>query len=263
MAAATIPQSTALPFVEFSEIRPTLGAKIGEGDNGIVHAVKDSAPPRVYKIISGDIMNSREARIAEIAGRVGVGPAVHRSFITEQGQRMFTFIEMDHAGKTLGTHMEEVAEAQAEAEAEPEEELTPEESARREMIERIEAKLRAESRFTIVEIEVKPRATIEEAVDHLYDKAEDFYFELFSRIRTLAEANISYGDTHVGNILPNPGTDSGVQLIDFDRSAEHESESAAAAKSLESAYTFIHFKNFRELPDLSPRSEALIQYFRA
>ena len=174
MATATIHQSTALPFVEFSEIGPTLGAKIGEGDNGIVHAVKDSAAPRVYKIISGDVKNSREARIAEIAGRVGVGPTVHRSFITEQGQRRFTFIEMDHAGKTLGTHMEEVAETQAEPEAEPEpeEELNPEESARREMIERVQAEVRAASGSTVEAIEVKPRATIEEAVDHLYGKAE-------------------------------------------------------------------------------------------
>jgi len=156
--------------------------------------------------------------------------------------------------------MEEIAEAQAEAE--PEETLTPEERAQKEMVEAVLAKMRAADRYSVVPNQKKPRVDIPVAIARLCEKPEDFYFELFSRIKTLAQANISYGDTHVGNILPNPKTDKGVQLIDFDGANEHKEERDAAAKSLESAYTMVHFREFVQLTELSTESQALIQYFR-
>lgn len=265
MAAPSLLQTThslGLPVRDFNDVFPTIGPIVGRGDCGVVYAVKDSEPPRVYKVIPKASLTSQEVHIAQIAGDIGVGPKVHAAFKTAERERNYVFIEMDHAGQTLGKHMEDLApEPQPEPEPEPVV-LTPEEQEREEMIRKIQKKYAAKSKFTIVAIPTKARVSIQEAAERLYLKQEDLYYELFSKIKRLAEENISYGDCHVGNILPNPGTEKGMQLIDFDGAQIMGSTKEAASKSMQSAYTGLLFGQFLQISDLSDRSRELIQWFK-
>jgi thiamine kinase-like enzyme len=128
----------------------------------------------------------------------------------------------------------------------------------REMVRR----MKANDPFKVTIIKKPPRASIEDTLTAIYEgKAETFYFQLFSRIKTLAEAKISFADTHVGNILPNPQQVDGLKLIDFDLASIEPSVDIAKATSL-SSYTLLHLQRFQSLPDLSPESQSLIKWFQ-
>lgn len=241
-----------LPQRELGEFLATLGEKVAEGDCGTIFQVKEQ-PNRHYKLIpAGKFQNGDEVRISEIAGRVGVAPAYYGAFTVNPRNQRLVVIEMEHGGKTLGNWMEDlyVEPERVEEDAKAENALPPEVQA---IIEEIKAK----SRFQVTVIEKKPRTTVEEAIDQMYARPEQFYIDLFSHLKTLAENRIAYGDIHVGNILPKPV----MRLIDFDGASIEASVSAAARKTLGSAYTFLHFKNFTQLKDLSADSKDLIQWF--
>lgn len=102
---------------------------------------------------------------------------------------------------------------------------------------------------------------MEETLDKIYPSQEFFYYSLFNNIKILAENNISYRDSHVGNIMPNYSTEKDLQLIDFDGAKIVQDTKTAAIEAMGSAYNRILFNNFKKLPGLSNRSAELIRWF--
>ncbi|WP_420421998.1 hypothetical protein [Simkania sp.] len=256
--------SFELPIIPYEDFQKTLGQKIAQGDFGQIHEVLGTDGKRVYKIIdSKDFKNGDEIRISEIAGRLQVAPQFRQAFSIPFQRKLFVVIEMDHGGKTLGKHMEEVAAKNAGPEPEPEPDEAPDSFAHLPpAVIAMLKEIQANDPYKVTVIKQLPRASFEDTVTDIYaGKPETFYFQLFSRIKTLAEAKISYGDTHVGNILPNPEEVDGLKLIDFDGAALEDSVEEAKAKSLSSAYTVTHFDKFQALADLSEESRALIDWF--
>ncbi|MBS0652750.1 MAG: hypothetical protein JSR39_04395 [Verrucomicrobia bacterium] len=248
-----------LPCTTIDKIGETIGEKITQGNYGAIFQVKDCAPSRIYKIIpQNDFKSGDEIRVSKIASDRMLAPTFYSASLVAQGSKNYVVIEMDDAGLSLGKWMEELAEEPEEEVKEAEPELTAEEKAMQEMM----AKLRAQfGGFTVTEIKQPEKVSMEEAIEKLYPSQEVFYFTLFSKIKVFAENNISYGDTHVGNIMPNHGQEKGMQLIDFDGTEIHESVEASAKKSMASAYTSILFQKFSEQPNLSGESKELIAWF--
>lgn len=175
--------------------------------------------------------------------------------MSTQGEKQFVVIEIDHGGKTMGQWMEDLAELAPEAVADTEAQEDPLSPKMRAFLE----KLRANDPFQVTAIEKKLRIGLDEAIDQMYEKPEDFYFEFFSKLKVLAENHIAYGDSHVGNILPTPV----MQLIDFDGASIEASVEAAARKTMESAYTIHHFRNFQKIEGLSTDARILMEWFLA
>jgi len=245
-----------LPVVNFKLIENTLGPMIKQGDVGTIYSVKGSKPARVYKIIPlNRFKNGDEIRISKIAGDIGVSPAFHGAFVLDNNSKFYVVIEMDYAGASLSQWTEKLAENQNTEEPTPKIiQLSEEEKKLQDFLKT----LLADSRYpAMVAIKQKPKLSLEEALEIMYDNPEIFYFELFNNIKKLAESCISYGDTHYGNILPNPKT--GMKLIDFDGATLEDTPQAAAQKSLASAYNQLHIHSFFKLPNLSPKSKQLIQ----
>ena len=248
-----------LPAFNIATIDETFGEQITHGDCGAIFRVKGSAPPRVYKVIAANQLKDRdEIRISKIAGDLGVAPAFYSACFGREPSQNLVAIEMDDAGKSLGQWMEDLAETPKPEEKPP---LTEQEKVRQEMLQRLKAEMGASAGFTVTEIIKKNRISTEDAINKLYDNPEVFYCELFSRIKTLAENNIAYGDSHVGNIMPNIGTSKNLQLIDFDGAEFTDNTKSAVIKSMQSVYNQLHFSNFRALPKLSEQSAQLIQWF--
>ena len=249
-----------LPTIAYKAFQKTLGPKIAQGDHSQIHEVLGSDGQRVYKIIASKSFKNRdEIRISEIASRLQVAPQFRQAFSLDAGEQQFVVIEMDHGGKSLGKHMEDVGSKTAEPEPEKDpdslDHLPPE-------IREVVRQMQASDRYKVIPDKKPPRASIEDTLTEIYEgKVETFYFQLFSRIKTLAEAKISFADTHVGNILPNPQQADGLKLIDFDLASIEPSVEIAKAKSL-SAYTLVHLKGFQTLPNLSRESESLISWFQ-
>lgn len=249
-----------LPCTTIDKIGKTIGEKITQGNYGMIYQVKDCAPSRIYKIIPQDQFKSGdEIRVSKIASDRMLAPTFYSASLVAQGPKNYVVIEMDDAGLSLGKWMEELAEESEEEEVkEPESELSAEEKAMHEMMEKLRAQY---GRFTVTEIKQPKKLSMEETIEKLYPSQEVFYFTLFSKIKAFAENNISYGDTHVGNIMPNHGLEKGMQLIDFDGTEIHGSVEEAAKKSMASAYTSVLFKNFTEQPNLTDESKELIAWF--
>lgn len=194
--------------VDIATIGKTVGQQIGQGDSGTIYEVKDSMPPRVYKVIPQDgFQNGDEIRIAEIAGECGVGPKVHRSFLSDQGSEKFVVIEMDYANLSLGKLMTKLAEEKESSEDKDEnelvekvEELTLQEKKMQEMLQKY---YEENSDFIVTKVTVEKKVSMEEAINTLYKKPEEFYYGVFKNIKILATHKIAYFDTHVGNIMPN------------------------------------------------------------
>ncbi|MBS0607628.1 MAG: hypothetical protein JSR57_11815 [Verrucomicrobia bacterium] len=251
-----------LPFITIDKIGATIGKNITQGDTGSIYRVKDAIPSRVYKIIAlKDFKSGDEIRISKIASDLMLAPTFYSASLVKQGSSCFVVIEMDDAGLSLGKWMEKLAESEPEKmdldQAEPD--LSQEELAFREMMKKLRAEYQGS--FTVTEVKQPKKLSMEETIEKLYGSQEAFYFTLFSKIKTFAENNISYGDTHVGNIMPNHGDEKGMQLIDFDCAAIFGSTDEAAKKTLSSVYTATLFKKFVELPNLSVESKELIAWF--
>jgi hypothetical protein len=256
-----------LQVVNILTIKETIGEKITRGNYGTIYRVNDSSPPRVYKIIPQDqFADGNEIRISKIAADIGVAPSFHRAFLVRQNVKNYVVIEMDYADKSLGKLMEDLAEDahiddNRESMVAKDNALSSEEKAFQEMRRKFKAQMDSESGLTVTEIIHKKRLSLEEAVEKIYENPEVFYNELFSKIKTLAENNIAYSDSHVGNIMPNHNTEKGLQLIDFDAATLMTDARAATVKSMQSAYNRVHFNKFKELPGLSDNSKKLIQWF--
>lgn len=252
-----------LPVVEYSSIAHLIGGRVKQGDCGAIYEVSNSNSGRLFKAIPlSNFKNGDEIRISEMADNMGVSPKVHGAFLMQHNNEIkHVIIEMDHAGKTLGGWMEDLAPPPPPPKPVTPIELSPEEKARMEMIEKIQAKYRASSNFEIVEIPQKPKLNMSDALDKMYPKQEIFYFELFNKLKILAEHKIAYRDTHVGNIIPKYGAKNELQLIDFDRAKLTTNVETAKAKTIRSLYVRALMEKFSCLPDLSNESRELISWF--
>jgi len=241
-----------LPFL--NERLKTFGPKIAHGDVGTIYEVKASIPPRVYKAIPfKSFKNGDEVRISRIAGEIGIAPTYYNAFVVEQRSK-FVVIEMDRIDKTLGGYMEEFApQLPDEPERRQEQVIDP-------AVKALLDRYKSEQEYQVLEVIQKPnRVSIEEALERLYEKPEDFYFHLFSRIKELAERCISYGDTHVGNIIPLQNKT--IQLIDFDGAKLMQSVDQAKADAINSTYNILHMMKYQKLPSLSQESLNIINWF--
>jgi hypothetical protein len=250
----------ALPLVKIADIGRTIGKKIGQGSCVGVYMVNNSRPQRVYKVISLDrFANGDEIRIAKIASDARVSPAFYGACLVQQGTDKFVFMEMDHAGKSLFRWMEDLALEADVGKASLIEDSSSQMAKERALKELAEMKDDG-SAFKVVAVEETPSISMEEAVDKLYKSREDFFFDLFSAIKKLAENNIAYKDTNCGNLIPNVGD--GFKLIDFDSAEFVGSSEEAAVKSVQSMYNQQHFTDFCALKDLSLKSRELIRWFQ-
>ena len=252
-----------LRLIDIDQINQTIGEKIAYGDCGTIYKVNDCNPPRVYKVIPQDrFANGDEIRISKIAGDKGIAPTFHDAFVVNQHEKKFVVIEMDDAGLSVGKWMEKLAEkTETDIKTVDVEKkvLSDKEKAIQEMLKKVDEKY---NNYTFTEIVRNKRLSLEETLNKLYPKKEVFYFELFKKIKLLAENNIAYGDSHTGNIMPNLNTDKELQLIDFDAAALVSDPQTAKLKSISSAYNQVHFNQFRQLPELSDESKQLIQWFQ-
>lgn len=250
-----------IPCTTIAAIRDTIGEKITNGNIGSIYQVRDCSPARIYKFIPENAFkNGDEIRIAKIASDLMLAPTFYSACFVKQSTTNFVMIEMNDAGLSLGKWTEKLAEPKEEVvEAEPD--LTPEEAAFRAMMKKFREQYN--DGYVVTEIKQPEKLSLEETIKNLYPSQETFYFILFSKIKALAESNISYRDTHVGNIMPNIGLEIGMQLIDFDEAAIVDSVEEAAKLSMQSAYTTILFMNFAGQPNLSKESQDLIDWFRS
>ncbi len=255
-----------LPFLSIDRVLETIGQKIATGFFGSVFQVNGCSSSRVYKVISqSKFADGNEILISKIASDIDVAPSFYSAFLVEQEGENYLFIEMDDAGKSLGKWMEALAENEASLDEEKsvvaeEAPLTETEKAMQEILKKYEA----EKGFAIKvkEVSVKKKLTREEAIIKLYTNPEIFYFELFNKIKILAESKISYKDTHVGNIMPHPDKKNGLKLIDFDKAKIMSSTEDAVLESLKSNYNQLHLEDFKKLPNLSSDSLELISWFK-
>lgn len=187
-----------LPLINVVKINDTFGEKITNGNIATIYKVNGCSSPRVYKAIPQDrFANGDEIRISKTASDIGVAPTFYSAFLVEQSSTNFVVIEMDDGGKSLGKLMEDLAEN---SEVQEEEEvvveahpLTEKEKAFQAMLKKIRAEVASKySTVEVTEIPQKKRLPLEEAIDKLYPKREQFYNELFKKIKVLAEHNISW-----------------------------------------------------------------------
>jgi hypothetical protein len=262
-----------LPLVKYGDFVRNLGKQIGKGDLSDIFEAKNTKPLRVYKVIlKKEFENGNEIRISKIAGNIGVAPAFHRAFVVKNfyfGQNSnVVVIEMDHAGETLGKLMKDFyKEKNKTKKCKKNDEIKKECNEEKKKLESILKEIqlsKPDTKFppSFIEIQTPKRVTLEEAINKMYKgKKEIFYYELFKKIKKLAENKISYGDTHVGNIIPNYNAEKDFQLIDFDGAKLVKNIEKAAQETLESCYVFTHFKDFKELKNLSKKSKDLIKWF--
>jgi hypothetical protein len=261
-----------LPAISIERIRETIGKEIATGNYGTVYKVNDSSPPRVYKIIpQEDFEDGDEIRISKIASDIGVAPTFYSAFLVkelaEETPVNHVVIEMDEAGKSLGKWLEDLAGEEEEIQTKnentvvEEKPLTAKEKAFKEKLAQIKAEKSKSMRFSVATLRPQKKTIqFEEAIDKFYPRRELFYFELFNRIKTLAEHNIAYCDTHKGNIMLNQDSKKGLQLIDFDE-ATFKPDTKSAIRTSHGPYNQAHFKNFKQLTPLSEESKNLIQWF--
>lgn len=248
----------SLPVLSIQEMAFSLGKQLTNGDQANIYSVQNSQPPSIYKIMSSREVESGDAiRIARLAGELGIAPPVHSAFLIKENSDFFVATEMDKAGKSLGRWMTDLAE---EGDISKAAAVTSDRA--------FEAKMQAQKKiresgekFTIVEIPNFKKLSIEEAIQILYGRQESFYFDLFSKIKRLAEHKIAYFDCHVGNIIPNTETSGNLQLIDFDSAEFQPSVKDAAEKVIHSAYVGTHFRRYMQLSELSDTSLTLISWF--
>jgi hypothetical protein len=252
-----------LPHVNFDKISQTFGAKIAEGDCGSIWQVQKSSPQRVYKVIPAESLQSGdEIRVSKIAGDLGIAPTFYSASVIANQSKNYVFVEMDDAGRSLGAWTEELSKhKEVEKVSEEAPILTEKERKMQEMLKRLRSKMEEESGFVVREVVKKNRVSIEEAVENLYGSQEAFYFQLFSKIRVLAEHQIAYTDSHVGNIMPNHRLEKGMQLIDFDGAKITNSTREAIDLVTSSVYNQVHLKQFRALSNLSEESRELLRFF--
>lgn len=255
-----------LPCIDFRAIVETIGEKKGQGNFGTIYKVKNSISPRVYKIIPQDkFINGDEIRISKIAGDLGVSPFVYDVFLASEESRNVVVIEMDDAG--IGFHqlmndLDDEREIQHIQHDDPETKKILQERKRASQAYLKEMAAQGH-RFCEQAKEVKP-ITFQETLDNLYPpNREAFYYELFSKIKILAENNIAWRDGNIGNIMPNIGAEKGMQLIDFSRSCLKETTQAAALESLKDGYTYQRFIEFKAINNLSNHSVQLINWFNS
>jgi len=231
-----------LPLLAFGDIMWTMGKEIGSGSFSSIFEVRGAHPPRVYKVTrQSNLHDGDEIRIAKVAGEIGVGPPCHRAFLVEHNGETYVFVEMDHVGRSLRERLNEITESGVVGAEAPSKEKT-----RMEMIRQIQAD-RERDLITVFKI-----------LHQLYESDEAFYYELFSKIKMLAERNIAYGDTNVGNILPEP---TGLRLIDFGTARIEVNPKKAAATAMQSPCNRVWWRQFNKLPNLSETSQALIKWF--
>lgn len=248
-----------LPLLSINTIKETIGKEVNEGNTAIIYQVNDCLPPRIYKVISPKkFKDGNEIRMSKIAGDIHIAPTFYSAFILEQNAQKFVVVEMDDLGKSLGELMEDLAEK---SEVIEEVSLTEEEKAFQEMIKKMQERMGPLSIGIGVDVPEKKKLSLNETINIIYKNPEDFYCDLFTKIKILAENNIAYCDGHVGNIMPNYGTEKGLQLIDFG-SAELMSDTKTAVQRVwKSSYNQVHFREFASLPNLSGKSEELFQWF--
>jgi hypothetical protein len=241
-----------LPSIDFDTIQATFGRKITSGIVADIYEVKDCSPARVYKVIPRhSFVNGDEIVITKIAGELNVAPTFYSAFLVKQ-KINYVVIEMDDAGKSLEKWTEILAENQKTHENT--------EKGRRfhEMVKKI---LSPYSNSATTENSRADKVSIGQAITMLYTNEETFYYELFYKIKILAEKHIAYVDAHIGNILHNHSTNNDLHLIDFDAADLTPDTPTAAEKSiLGSSYNKAHFIRFKELSK-SPASKELIQWF--
>jgi len=241
----------SLPAKNVTEVGAKMGRVLAGGTHGTVYEKIDSAPKRVYKKIPlPSLHNGNEITISRLAGELGVAPKIHDAFVLREEDRNFVIIEMDYAGRSINQLMDDMAEV-----VKPD--ITPMVRAEQEML----LTLDIHPKHTVIQVKTTKRPPIHDAVTMIYDNPEKFYFELFQIIKTLAEENIAYTDTHAGNIIPNHGTEGGMKLIDFDAARLTDSVEAAKMVVMENFQNIMHLRNYSNLPDLSEKSEELIEWF--
>lgn len=261
----------SLPIVDFEKIKETFGDKITSGNLSVIyHANVKEGAPRVYKAISrANFQDGNEIRISKVASVLRVAPTFYSAFIVDdpKNSKCHVIIEMDDSGKSLGKWMDDLAETVTIDEAEkkdstPRRQQTEEEQTIRKLQEEVRAKIQRQhgAEFATDEVTKTKKISIEETLDKLYPSRETFYCQLFEKMKTLADNRIAYDDPNTGNIMPNIGTEKGLQLIDFDTAELMSDAKTAARKTLASAYTFKHVIEFRALQNPSKRSVQLLTW---
>ncbi len=259
-----------LPCLAADQFYQYLGEKITESNSGAqIFRVEGSLTPRIFKLIFVNHFDTGdEVRIAKRAAELKVAPPFHSACVVSLGEgRQVVVLEMDDAGLSLGKWMEkfgaeEAAAKEAPMDTEPEEILTEDEIAYQKMIEMLKEKFMAKCRYAVVSVKEAPaKVDLAVAVEKLWPSQEAFYFQLFSRVRELAENKIAFLDLHVGNIMPQPGSEMGMQLIDFGSAETTSSAEEAAERVITTAYGGLHFNSFSKLPNKSELSTELMLWF--
>jgi hypothetical protein len=244
----------ALPLIQMADIARTIGERIGQGGYSDIHLVSHSQPQRVYNIIPlHQFANGDQIRIAKIASDTRVSPTFYGACLAQKGKDKFVIMEMDHAGKSLLRSMKDL-DADVKTAA-PIADSSPQ-MARLRALQKLADKVDDGSGF-------KVHVFRDEAIDQIYKSREDFFFELFTAIRVLAENNIAYMDSNCDNLFPSAGN--GLKLLDFDSASAKlvGSCTEAAAESMKSLYNVGYMRDFSALPNLSPKSRELIGWFKA
>ncbi len=309
--------SISLPVTSPEIMNKRLGPEITKGNIAKIYEVRgtDSQQARIFKIIHENLFkNGDEIRISEIASGIGIAPKFHQAFLCESRDENYIVIEMDNAGKSLGKLMEDLADENisnkrneieqkisTEHETKIEKKLDEEETtthnndqahvvshtmSEKELMKQkhleLIKQLMKNDPVKITIIPQKETASTATAVEKLFGNQETFYYSLFSKIQQLAKHNISWGDSHVGNIIPvfskeetstscNNTNNSkkrtredapkceDMLLIDFDLAELCKDEQSALKISMNSLYNKLHLNDFRHLPNLSEKSKQLIQ----
>lgn len=253
----------ALPLVNVSLMVDKIGKKLAQGDVGTIYEVAGLVldPKRVFKFVPlTKVKTQDEISIAQIAGEMGIGPKVHAAFVMAQKSGKFVAIEMDRLGRSLREWMEVLEENPNLEEAAkislPT--LEEEEVYQEEMLQKARTEAPPDSPFIVVRVPQKKRLDLEKTVEILYGRQEDFFFALFSKLKSLAEKNIAFLDTNFGNIIPNYELGKEMGLIDFDSAVFTKRVSEAAYRILKENPLF---ESFSELPDLSQESQELVHWF--
>ena len=89
---------------------------------------------------------------------------------------------------------------------------------------------------------------------------EEFYFHLFSQLKTLAAKNTSYLDINFGNIIVRQQPLK-LQLIDFGSSQIHYTTNEAVQQLFLSRKFLSYFQEFEKLNTLTESSKELILWF--
>lgn len=249
MASVGQEKPVELHVLSIEKVDKSVGERLEICSYKMFFQVRGCTPARIYKFIPISALKSGdEVRISQIAGVIGAAPAFYSAFVV-QLEREYVVIEMDDAGKCMGQYLEDFAE--------PEEPQVPEKPSLAAMLQS-EAK---KSKYKTVATHNRREVSLEVGIGKLFDTQEQFYFELFSKIRLLADHKIAYHDAHLGNIMHVLGQKR-VLLIDFDDAVFMESPNAARMDSIrDSAYVQALWLEFAKLPNKSEASIALLKMF--